>query len=305
MERISRYLICFIYAFLLAGGLFAQERSDNDILLDRYELACRDCLELKSKARNGEKVTRKDATEHLNMFVALNSVIKTCPEPLTCEQKIRFDAVNQWFATGTRPMVLDHENIPQVIALKMPGVRQMQEDLYLAETCRDISDDVERIPVQEKRFRTYLTAIISAPNTAYGGMVGLRYDEWGGYVRFKCRFASAKPSYSCTSDGQIDESGMTFWPGEKTGRTTLTAIAGVLWGFSDRLCLYGGLGYGKKSILWEDIDGSWAQVSDLSFKGLSAEAGILASWKFMTIGLGVSTTAFHSASIDISAGFCF
>ena len=113
MKRTSRHLICIISAFLLSCSLFGQGTADKDDVLNQYELACRECLELKKRVEAGEKVARKEATERLDLFVALNSRIKS--ESLTSGQLTRFEAINLWFSSGVRPLVLDHESLPRII----------------------------------------------------------------------------------------------------------------------------------------------------------------------------------------------
>lgn len=299
MKRTSRHLICIISAFLLSCSLFGQGTADKDDVLNQYELACRECLELKKRVEAGEKVARKEATERLDLFVALNSRIKS--ESLTSGQLTRFEAINLWFSSGVRPLVLDHESLPRIF-LCTTDIPRIHETDSLADFRSSY------IPAEKSvknRFRTYLTAVISVPETAFGGMAGLQYRDWGGYLRFKGRFNSASPSYSCLSDGSLADSGMAFWPGGNACRKTLTATAGALYGLSEWLCVYGGLGYGQSILLWEDIEEAWAQVDDLSFRGVAVEAGVMGSWRFLTLGLGVSTTAFSTVALDICVGFNF
>ncbi len=69
--------------------------------------------------------------------------------------------------------------------------------------------------------------------------------------------------------------------------------------------LYAGAGYGSRSVLWEDISGHWAQVSDLSFKGVSVDAGCLVDLGHLTLMTGVSAVSFRSFSFDLGLGFLF
>ena len=301
MKSTSRYLICIISSILISYSLFGQELEDNDDVLNQYELTCGECLELKERTEAGEKVARKEATRRLDLFVELNSRIKSMS--LTSEQQTRFHAINQWFSTGIRPMVLDHESLPRITHSPKSVLKSPITD-SLAVNRNGYSYFSFEKP-SKKSFRTYLTSIISIPEASFGGMVGLQYNNWGGYIRFKGRFNSATPSYSCLSNGSITDSKMAFWSSGKACRKIITATTGILYGFSDWLSIYGGVGYGHSSILWEDIDQSWALVEDLSFRGVAVETGILGSWKFLTLGLGISTISFRTASVDISVGFNF
>ncbi len=295
MKTAVRHILCVIYALL--SVLCAKGQT-----LNRYELLCKECLELKDKVNSGITVSRAEASELIERFVMMNAEIKTESKSMSDADRIRFEAINRWFSTGIRPLVLDHrplvENTPfSVRFLDVPYDRSVvgyNKDQAVSTRHADV----------HKNHKTYILTGVSVPNTSYGALIGYQFKKWGGYVRFSSNFRSSTPKYSCFSDGTIKDQNQ-FWPSGNSFRSYMTASAGLLYGPVEWLSIYGGLGYGRSHLDWEDIDGYHARVEDLSFKGLMPEAGILTSWKFIALGLGVSTITFHTFSFDISLGISF
>ena len=54
-----------------------------------------------------------------------------------------------------------------------------------------------------------------------------------------------------------------------------------------------------------DIDSEWAKVADLSHKGIAAEAGIVAGWKFLVFSAGVTTVKFKTLQANVGVGVRF
>ena len=81
--------------------------------------------------------------------------------------------------------------------------------------------------------------------------------------------------------------------------------AGVLAQTVPWLILYVGGGYGKQQLLWQDIDGGWAEVSDWSAKGLEVEAGAIFRWNRLAFSAGVSAVRFHTFNATFGVGFVF
>lgn len=307
MKRASRHIICLIHALLSAFCLNGQTTdaavSESDELLNRYELACGQCLDLKNQVNEGVHVSRKDASDVIDRFVSLNTLIKSSSEDLNPVQRTRFEAISRWFSTGERPLVLDHESLVRII-----------EETTLAASRNSIRIKVipyNPAPIQEARtderntgLKTYILASVSLPLPSYGAMVGIRYGRWGGYARFSSNFRSQDHAYTCLGNGTI-EGGGSIWSGGSETRSEFKTGAGVLYGPADWFSIYAGMGYGRSELYWDDIDGNWVKVSDLSFKGPSLEAGVLASWKFLTLGAGVSTISFRRVSLDLCLGVSF
>ena len=303
MKRASRHIICLIHALLSAFCLNGQTTdaavSESDELLNRYELACELCLDLKNQVNEGVHVSRKDASDIIDRFVSLNTLIKSSSEDLNPVQRTRFEAISRWFSTGERPLVLDHESLVRIMEVTALATSQNSIRIKVIPTMPDVQADDGKTGL-----KTYVLASLSLPLPSYGAMVGIRYGRWGGYARLGSNFRSQDQAYTCLGNGTI-EGGGSIWSGGSETRSEFKAGAGVLYGPADWFSIYAGMGYGRSELYWDDIDGNWVKVSDLSFKGPSLEAGVLASWKFLTLGAGVSTISFRRVSLDLCLGVSF
>ena len=295
-------------AIFLTFAAQGQTGSDRDEKLNRYELACRECLEMRSRVSAGEKVPKAEAVNLINAFVAMNAEIKSDSTLMTAAQKARFEAVNRWFSTGQRPKMLDYG----VVIKELHPSPRAEAVTALAPQWPSVSEEAQKFPKKEypDHPQFIILAGISVPAMSYGIMAGAMSPyragrtSWGGYLHLNSNFSFSASEYSCTSDGAMANGGR-FWPAGGSSTSVLRATGGVLAGINERFTAYGGLGYGYSRLMWEDIEGKWAEVSDHSYKGISAEAGVTVTWNHLTAGLGVSTVAFRTAYMDISVGIRF
>lgn len=54
-----------------------------------------------------------------------------------------------------------------------------------------------------------------------------------------------------------------------------------------------------------DMDGNWANVSNLSFRGIAAEAGITANLRLLAFSAGVTTVKFKTIQVNLGVGIRF
>lgn len=64
-------------------------------------------------------------------------------------------------------------------------------------------------------------------------------------------------------------------------------------------------GYGQTNLFWQDISGTWMNVSDVSTKGAELEIGGIFHLGVLGFSLGVSTTQFKYAEFKVGLGFVF
>lgn len=298
MKKASRHILCTFCVFLSVFRMHGQDAGirqfEIDEMLNRYELICKDCLELKRTAGSGTPVSREEATRLIGSFVSMNNEIRAGYESMNPSQKRRFEGITRWFSTGSRPSAMDHQPIAAMTPFSTE-ILDMPQDI-------PPPPHIGTYKIRKRKLDTYVLATSSVPDFAYGAMIGLTSGRWGGYARFKSNFNTCTSSYSCFGDGTINR-GTPFWPSGNSSKSVMTASAGIMYRANRWLCLYGGTGYGTSMLYWEDIDGKWAKVDDYSIKGIAVETGLLTSWKFMTFGMGVSSTAFRRVSFDLSLGF--
>lgn len=326
MKTALRHILCLISFFAIGGSLYGQTSEELDRKLTRYELICRDCLELKTLVAQGVEVSRTQAAGLINDFVAMNKEIKAGTDMMSPSQIRRFEMINHWFSTGKRPLAMDcvpiRRSMPELIgkAVGMDGRHDRIGMTILSITpatqkyIGEDSDDKETEQygkTEHKSMDFHVMADFSLP-VSYGVMVGLKKEMrsygkeigWGGYMRFRSNFIFRKPEYSCLSNGTIDN-GYAFLGNGNTQKSDLMVTVGTLAGIAPWLDLYAGAGYGQKVLLWQDVEDSWACVSDFTHKGLALEAGLITSWRRICIGIGVSTVNFRTASLDLSVGVRF
>ena len=186
-------------------------------------------------------------------------------------------------------------SLPSRIIVNDPaGILTPQRDLDLPPSVR----------LWKYRTDFILLAEMSAPDLSYGLRAGVKGRTFGGYMAFRSNFVKASADYACQSDGTL-ENGSSIWPGGAEKNTYLSLSAGFLAQAASWLTFYAGAGYGKRQLLWQDVDGGWAEVSDWSVKGLEMEAGAIFRWNRMAFSAGVSTVRFRTCSATVGVGFCF
>lgn len=288
------YILTLLLIFALGLDSLAQERSLDGISvrLAEYEALCQECLELKAKAAAGEHVSRNEAQCLLDKFVSVNKELKEVEQDMTVVQRRRFVAIGQWFSTGELP----HE--PQEAVL--PKAPTLADSLTGPPAAPLTIQHVSSSP--KVRNTLHLLVDISMPDFSYGIMAGYKYEHIGGYLRFRSNFHELPSvSYECKSDGSLPDSGKIWTSGAST-ISNLFVTAGVLVPVRPALSAYAGVGYGHRIYVWEDIDGSWALVSDRSHRGLAADAGLIFSWQRLAFHAGVTTISFKTVAFTCGIG---
>lgn len=298
VKILVRHILCVISALMFTCTLSAQDRSALDAELSRYEALCQECLELKSRIASGEKIPRVMAEEMIGRFVSMNASLKECRGDMTVVQRKRFDAVGVWFTTGERPQIDLGVALEPVLWSFTPYVT--------SEAPSDISIRyVPPVGVPPRKWdlmSKYVLADFSCPDLSYGLMLGLQGLHWGGYVRARSNFHKLPSvSYTCMSDGDLSTGGR-FWASGASVYSCLSLTAGALVPVKNNLTIYAGAGYGSNSFVWEDVNGLWALVSDLSHKGVAADLGVIFSLRRLALHAGITTISFKTAAFTCGVG---
>ncbi len=129
-------------------------------------------------------------------------------------------------------------------------------------------------------------------------MVG-KVEKKGSYLKVKSNFNfSGKhdeedDSYDLKDDRYLDGD-------EKKGRFALTG--GMLLRINPSLMFYGGLGYGTRWVNWTATNGDKLRVSDISYRGLELESGLIYKHERFFINGGISVTSFKYMEANIGFG---
>ena len=294
MKSISGYILALIFALVLNFDSLAQDRAvdDMDARLAEYEALCRECLDLKARVASGERLMRDEAEGLLNSFVAANRSLKDSEDAMTVVQRQRFAAIGRWFSTGEPPQMPDQPVLPVAVAPAVTLAGPPAEPLRWS-------------PVQlrpKSRGQIYLLADLAMPQFSYGLMAGYQHKRFGGYLRFNSNFHKLPAtSYECFSDGSL-YSGGCFWASGESSLSTFAITGGLLVAANNYLTIYVGAGYGSSVYAWQDIDGAWARVADISRNGMCADAGVIFSWHRLALSAGISTISFRTAAFTCGIG---
>lgn len=303
VKKTIGHILLYLLLFFRLHCVQAQEVSAVllDERLERYELLCGMCMELKTRIAEGENVSKTEAQAFIRRFLDTNRELKACEVQMTAVQRRRFAAVGRWFSTGELPTYQAPE-IPEVAPVPY-GCLMSSLPSSIASPSADALQ-VPPSPSPPGPEGIYLLAGMSVPDLSYGLMAGYLHRSLGFFASFRSNFISKDASYSCTSNYSLPD-GSAFWA--SGGRTygNLFSAAGMLVRASGNFVVYAGAGYGYRKLYWEDIDGEWACVSDWSHSGIAVETGGIFRWRQLAVSAGISTTAFRSCSFTCGVGVCF
>ncbi len=304
MKIYIRHILVLLFLLVRSFSLSGQENAALDAELDRYDMLCGMCMDLRTRISEGEPVSRNEAQAFINRFLALNRDLKAREQEMNPYQRRRFASIGQWFSTGVKPK----EHLPLVKVLPFVANEKItslpKNDAPVFPDIEEVLPVVDDIVDARQDLDLILLAELSTPSMSYGIRAGLMVSRFGGYTSFRSDFRPDEYSYTCMSDGSLQGGGV-FWSGGESRSSSMAVHGGLLVRTTPWLTAYVGAGYGRTSQMWQDIGGKWAQVSDISFQGLSAEAGAILTWKMLAFSAGLSTVSFKTVSFTFGLGVRF
>lgn len=142
------------------------------------------------------------------------------------------------------------------------------------------------------------------PQSSYGGMLGYVRGYVGGYAKFRSDFDKVKADGLCTSSGELEEGGV-LWATGSSRKTRMTGTCGLMFRAARWFYPYVGAGYGYRDVLLQDYEQRWMKVTDRSFRGVSAEAGMIFKMGPVVLSAGVSTVSFKYMDVEAGIGVAF
>lgn len=175
-----------------------------------------------------------------------------------------------------------------------PPVAAIHDTITLTKT---ITDTIKVMPKrQHVPLSSYilLTAAMHTDGPSWGIMAMMVWRH-GFYIHASSDLGSTSSTrLTCNEDGFIDgETTKPYYTGD-TKRSNYTLTAGAAHRFSRKMVLFEGLGYGRTATAWqlaESEGGGYALNDGLTHKGLSGEAGLLYSFKRLSVAASVITIA--------------
>lgn len=282
-------------------------------------------------AKTGDKEAAKRLRPQADSIMTLLKNVKG--SNMTPSQQQRFNQMKSRYAD-----VVTLPDMPETVSTPAPSAVQVvsgqtivirdtvivMREVQTIDTVRIVEQKVVEVPVertvvypvkvpaeasvdvpestQAPFFHYLLLAEAVVPDSSYGLMAGVMRKA-GLYARFDSNFIFPTIDYTCSSDGQASYG--QIWTTGKTVRSRLSAAAGVLWHPVSWLTLYTGAGYGWRKLCWEDASGRWAEVSDVSLRGVSGDLGIVFNIDHLAISAGINTIAFRRIDCTLGIGIYF
>ena len=163
---------------------------------------------------------------------------------------------------------------------------------------------LQKVPAGPRPLHGFVLAQAAVcPDLSYGAMLGLGGAVWGAYLRFSSNFRPATSDYDCRSDGSTGAG--PIWTSGARAVSRLTVTGGGWIPCTDWLRVYGGGGFGRRTVCWQDSTGAWARVTDYSAAGLALDTGVILELGRFCLSLGGEAVAFRQFSVTAGAGFRF
>ena len=140
---------------------------------------------------------------------------------------------------------------------------------------------------------------------SYGLMVAAM-RRTGGYIKAKYSFSNTpSDDFECNDVGMSGEDGEVQWYTGKTEKSRLSVTGGIVQRLWKPFCLYAGVGYGTRTLVWETVGGKWGKNKDHSLEGVEAEIGGILSAGPMVFSLGLQTNSFKYLEGNLGIGVIF
>ncbi len=292
----------FSYAWVLLALFFfqlAQAQDRWDQALDRYERICEECLRLRNLAARGQTVPANDLSTLLGELSTLRQQLRQAEGSMTPQQQTRFQRIRQTYSglfSGNRRDSLSAipagPEIPKPFQLRkwpVPPPRYVHRPMTVP---------------QKEPLRFSLVAFCGLPDISLGLMTGLQKGAWGGYLKASSTLFHRATSGQCLSNGTTSSGGYV-WTSGKNSTSRFSLSGGLMWQVLPFASIYAGAGYGFYRKLWEDAAGQWLEVTDLSTRGLAAEAGVRVPLGHFLLMAGASTIGFRNIHAEVGIGWTF
>ena len=325
MSRLRHCAFAFL-ALLVSVTMHAQD--DWNVVLDRYEDICNKCIVLRERITAGEAVSNSEVTGLLGELARMRSMIQDSEGRMSASQRRRFreirsryeassgekkesDTVKKTAAASVKTPPLADTVAIRPSALLPVIIGPMKGVPILLGAPKDKGIDPLPCspvsPVDNKSiFGTRRTDIIvlaeSGVKPSFGLFASTAKGHWGEYICFRSNFGPLSSNYTTDAACNIVGGGK-FWGNGNSRYGSLSISAGPVWHINDAIGLYLGAVCGNRSLAWQDISGDWARVSDYSYAGLGAEAGLIASIRHIDLLAGACWLGNWSVMLGIGYAF--
>ena len=152
-----------------------------------------------------------------------------------------------------------------------------------------------------------LLTSIGVSKTAYSwGIRAGMIKRHGYYLTFNSKsYSMPKTIGECDGNGYVQsQGGIPYYTGKVLTGNWMAMLGGI-YRLRGRCCMYGGVGYGEKSVAWETSDGDYLYNTNFSIKGVSAELGLLYHFQTLAFSVGASSIKGKYWEATIGLGIFF
>ena len=265
-----------------------------DMLLDRYERISNMCLELKGDAARDVPAGKM---EHLlDELSGLKAELSESGSRMPAAARQRYETIRSAYAAGVKAGTRKFRlpvNMP-ALAAEPPAKAPVTSVVGSCERRKAVGVDY--------KWNVCASAVV-LPEFSAGLMAAYVPGAVGAYAAFRSNYSFHSVSYSALSDGTSD--GMPVWTSGRTAVDRLFVTAGPVLRLPGKFSAFVGLGYGMRRLCWEDSEGAWMDVSDVSRRGLCAELGVSYRIGRVTFAAGWLSLPLSYNGLTLSAGWSF
>jgi len=293
----KRFLVFWV-AFFLCTGLCAQSHK-WDAALDQYQEICDRCIDLRNRSLSGESISSASLTELLSQLSVLRKTLQEAGGEMTPAQELRFETIRRQYEVAFGLRRADGVPVPR------PEPLHARCSLpHIPETGRPSPEPFFYPILPSEPLRWGILGFAGVPDPYFGLMGTLVKGRFGGFAKGSFPFTPAQADYTCRSDGTTPDGGLIWTTGrERVSRWSFSA--GGIYAPRSFLSIYAGGGYGSRTCLWEDDTSRWAAVEDRSAGGLVLDAGLVFSFRHLSLLAGVSCIGLKAFSAEIGLGLGF
>lgn len=121
------------------------------------------------------------------------------------------------------------------------------------------------------------------------GVMAIRMKRHGVYMHGQCDFRFLSADGDCNRDGMMLPGDETPYYTGSVDESRYAVLAGGVHRVVHLCYIYEGIGYGKRQVLWETLEGKQLRNREYSYKGLAGEVGLLFKLSRAAIMAGVMT----------------
>lgn len=127
---------------------------------------------------------------------------------------------------------------------------------------------------------------------AAGGLRIVRMRRHGAYLHALSDFRTTAATHGaeCDKNGLLPGSDIPPYYSGKSRKSFYAFLAGGIHRIAGHFCLYEGVGYGARTVVWQTDEGVYLRNSDYSARGVAAEAGVLLRLRRIALSAGAVTT---------------